>query len=111
MAISSYRLPWQELNPTAQELAGIAEMDSEMRTQTAKEADILAYPEWQKPVQEALLEFDHEKLQARMAAAKTAISNRLETIAQQEGHQAAKQAIQDALVILRMLENQNRKAS
>ena len=82
-----------------------------MRTQTAKEPDVLAYPEWQKPVQEALIELDHEKLQARMAAAKTAISNRLETIAQQEGHQAEKQAIQDALVILRMLENQNRKAS
>jgi len=67
VAISSYRLPWQELNPTAQELAGIAEMEFEMRTQTAKEADILAYPEWQKPVQEALIELDHEKLQARMS--------------------------------------------
>jgi len=111
VAISSYRLPWQELNATAQELAGIAEMESEMRTQTAKEADVLAYPEWQKPVQEALIEFDHEKLQARMAAARTAISNRLETIAQQGGHPAEEQAIKDALVILRMLENEDRKAS
>jgi hypothetical protein len=111
VAISSHRLPWQERNPTAQELAGIAEMEFEMRTPTAKEPNVLAFPEWQKPVQEALIELDHEKLQARMAAAKTAISNRLESIAPQEGHQAEKQAIEDALVILRMLENQNRKAS
>jgi hypothetical protein len=41
-------------------------------------------------VQEALIELDQEKLQARMAAANTAISNRLETITQQEGHQAEK---------------------
>jgi hypothetical protein len=109
--MSSYRLPWKGLNPAAQELAGLAEMESKMRTQTANEQDVLAYPDWQKPVQEALVELDYEKLQARMAAAKTAISNRLETITHQEGHQAEKQAIQDALVILRMLENQNRKAS
>jgi len=62
-------------------------------------------------VQEALLEFDHEKLQARMDTAKTAISNRLETIARQGGHPAEEQAIKDALVILRMLESEGRKAS
>lgn len=89
----------------------MAGMESEMRTQTAKEPDVLAYPEWQKPVQEALLEFDPEKLQARMEAAKTAIANRLETIARQGDYPAEEQAIQDALAILRMLENEVRKAS
>jgi hypothetical protein len=86
-------------------------MESEMNAQTANEQDFLAYPEWQKPVQEALIELDHEKLQARIATAKTAISIRLESITQQEGQQAEMQAIQDALVMLRMLENQNQKAS
>ena len=82
-----------------------------MRTQTITEADVLAYPEWQKPVHEALMELDHGKLQARVAAARTAISSRLQSIAQQENHQAEHQALQDALVILRMLENENRKVS
>jgi len=109
VAMSSYRLPWQELNPRAQELAGIAEMKSEMRTQTANDSDILAYPEWQKPVHEALVELDHENLQVRIATARAAISHRLETISQHDGHQAEQQAMQDALATLWMLEDQDRK--
>jgi hypothetical protein len=82
-----------------------------MKNSIAMEPDDLIYPEWQNPLQEALLELDEEKLQARMAGARDAISNRLQVISQNTNHQAEREAIRDALAILRMLENENRKAS
>jgi hypothetical protein len=46
-----------------------------------------------------------------MAEIKTAVSNRLQLISQKGGHQAERLAIRDALVLLRILENENLKAS
>ena len=109
MAIHTVSSPLARTQSNFSEMASLTEMDFDLKTQTA--LDVLTYPEWQKPVQEALIELDLERLQARIASAKTAVSRRLETIAQQEGHQAERQAIEDALAILRMLENQTRQAS
>ena len=61
------------------------------------------YPEWQNQYQAALVEFDREKLSERLAAAETAIFNRLQTISQSSDHQAERQAIEDALAGLRVL--------
>lgn len=63
----------------------------------------IRYPEWQKPLLEALLELDEEKLRERVAAAEAAISRRLELIAKNSEQQTEHQAIEDALSSLRML--------
>lgn len=63
----------------------------------------IRYPEWQEPYQQALLELDQKKLSKRIAAAETAISNRLRAIARVSNHHAERQAIDDALSSLRVL--------
>lgn len=66
--------------------------------------DELAYPEWQEPLQRALVETDQDKLQQRMIAAETAIFNRQQVIAQNsEQHEGERRAIADALALLRTL--------
>jgi hypothetical protein len=64
-------------------------------------AESLKYPEWQKLLQEALLELDPEKLKQRVAAAETAIFKRLQAMSQDRDHTAERQAIEDALASLR----------
>ena|SRR5215469_529868 len=66
--------------------------------------DELAYPEWQEPLQLALIETDQDRLQRRMIAAETAIFNRQQVIAQNpEQHERERRAIADALALLRTL--------
>jgi hypothetical protein len=62
-----------------------------------------SYPEWQEPYQQAVLELDQKKLGERIAAAETAISNRLRAIAGSSNHYAERQAINDAMSSLRVL--------
>jgi hypothetical protein len=66
----------------------------------------ILYPEWQNEYQ-ALLELDTEKLRGRVAAAETAIFNRLQAISQGSNHTAERQAIEDALASLRALKRDN----
>ena len=66
----------------------------------------LKYPEWQKPYLDALVEPDHVKLQERIAAAQTAIFNRLQAISQSSDHHAERQAVQDALASLCVLKRE-----
>jgi hypothetical protein len=63
----------------------------------------ISYPEWQPQYQTALLEIDREKLPERVAAAETAIYQRLQAISQSSDYQAERQAIEDALSSLRVL--------
>jgi hypothetical protein len=68
----------------------------------------IRYPEWQEPYQQAVLELDQKKLSERIAAAETAISNRVRTIAGSSNHYAERQAIDDALSSLRVLKRNSR---
>ena len=63
----------------------------------------IPYPEWQHQVQAALLEHDREKLLEQMRTAEAAIFNRLQAISQSPDHEAERDAIQDALVSLRIV--------
>ena len=63
----------------------------------------ISYPEWQQQYQTALLELDREKLPERVAAAETAIYERLQAISRSSDYQAERQAIEDALASLRVL--------
>jgi hypothetical protein len=66
-------------------------------------SDELKYPKWQAAVQEALLEFKIDSLHERIGAAETAINCRLRELSISPDGQAERQAIQDALNLLRLL--------
>lgn len=70
---------------------------------TDSPTDDLTYPEWQKPLQEALLEFDNHRLKERIATAEAAIANRLQVLAGTPNCETERQAIQDAVRLLAML--------
>jgi hypothetical protein len=63
----------------------------------------LKYPSWQVPLREAVLEFDRKKLDGKIQKVKALIFNRIETMAAETGHQEERQALADALSMLRAL--------
>ena len=63
----------------------------------------LRYPEWQRPLHEALLELDEVKLKERLTAAQAAIARRLQSISQEPGNREEQLALADALSSLRIL--------
>ena len=65
----------------------------------------LKYPEWQTPYQEALLESDKKKLEAKIHLTEWRIFRRLQTISADSNHQDEKVAIADALNKLRSLKS------
>ena len=64
------------------------------------------YPEWQNEFRAALLELDREKLRERVATAEATIFKRLQALSQGLEHTAERQAIQDALANLRVLQRE-----
>jgi hypothetical protein len=64
----------------------------------------LRYPEWQKPLQAALLELDREKLQQRIAEAEEALLRRQQALMEDAvNHSTERAAITDGLSSLRSL--------
>ena len=61
----------------------------------------LKYPEWQKPLQDAIVELDESKLPRQLDRAEAAILGRQQAIVADPNHREERQAIQDALAILR----------
>jgi hypothetical protein len=68
--------------------------------------DDLEYPDWQRPVQEALVELDTEKLKERVAAAEAAIFERQQAISQSRDHHAERESIEYALASLRVVKKE-----
>jgi hypothetical protein len=67
----------------------------------------LPYPDWQPEYEAALLELDHNTLEERILAARRAISNRVQVLAQDHfGSPEERQAMADALNFLAMLERE-----
>ncbi len=64
---------------------------------------VIRYGEWQETYREVLVELDRDKLRERIVAAETAISDRLRAIAGSTDHYAERQAMEDALSLLRTL--------
>lgn len=71
-------------------------------------AQALMYPEWQEPLQQALLELDKDRLKARIATAEIAVFSRLQALTQGPYHPAERQALEDALATLRVLKRDDR---
>ena len=63
----------------------------------------LKYPEWQKPLQELILEFDRDKLPEKVQQVETLIFERQQQLSRgNDGHMEL-QAINDALGVLRII--------
>ena len=63
----------------------------------------LRYPEWQRPLQEALLESDKAKLKARVESTEAVIFERLQAISSDSNHHAEREAVEQALALLRII--------
>jgi hypothetical protein len=61
------------------------------------------YPNWQSPLQEAILEFDRETLAKKIQEVETLMFERLQEISSDPDHQDERQALSDATTILRGL--------
>jgi hypothetical protein len=66
----------------------------------------LKYPKWQAEFQDAIIEFDREKLFEKVQKFETAIFIRLQQLASSKDHHAERQAIDDALSTIRVLKKE-----
>jgi hypothetical protein len=69
-------------------------------------ATAFLYPEWQIPVQDAILETDREKFPRKVRRAEVKISERLQQIGQSSGGRHEKDAIDHSLSLLRALKDE-----
>lgn len=67
------------------------------------ETDDLRYPQWQSPLQEAILEFDEEKLTEKALQAEAAILRRLQELRQSNNGHHEHAAISYGLSLLRSI--------
>jgi len=75
------------------------QMENEIMTE-------VKYPSWQVPYQAALLETNVEKLKIKAGETETAIFLRVQALNGSSDHHAERQAIQDALAALRLLQTE-----
>ena len=66
----------------------------------------LPYPEWQRALQEAMLEFDGNKLTERVLNAEALIVERLRQLQESKDGRNEREAIDDGLFILRTLKRE-----
>jgi hypothetical protein len=71
----------------------------------------LKYPEWQQPLQEALVEFDPQKMRVKMQKAEAAIHDRLQTLVDSDHLVEEREALTDGLSTLRTLKRDKSLAS
>ncbi len=67
----------------------------------------ILYPEWQAEYLAALVELDPKTLFERITVAETAIFNRLQAVSHHSDGHAERQAMEDALLSLRVLKRDN----
>lgn len=63
----------------------------------------LKYPEWQRPFQQLILEFDRTKLPEKLQKVETLIFERLQQLRRGNDGHIETQALNDALVLLRII--------
>jgi glycyl-tRNA synthetase beta subunit len=63
----------------------------------------LKYPEWQRPLQNLILEFDAQKLPEEVEKVETLILERLQRLCSQNDAHIETRAINDALALLRII--------
>ena len=63
----------------------------------------LRYPEWQKPLQDLILEFDREKLAEKVKKVEALIIERDRQLRVSDSHTDERVALSDAMAIIRVL--------
>jgi hypothetical protein len=63
----------------------------------------LKFPQWQAPLQQALLEFDPAKLREKIKSVEALIQQRIQELSQSADGHAERLAISDALSLLRII--------
>ena len=63
----------------------------------------LKFPAWQKPLQDLILEFDRERLREKIKKVEALISERYQQLGGASEGQAERDALSDALSIIRVL--------
>ncbi len=71
----------------------------------------LEFPQWQGPLQEAILEFDPQKLAEKIRTVEALIPERLQQLDQGKDGHAEKTALHDAQAILRIMKRDRLAAS
>ena len=75
--------------------------ESSVRNGQTLSNEQLKYPKWQSEFEEAIVEFDSEKLVEKIKQFELAIFVRLQELASDSDHHGERQAIADALATLR----------
>jgi hypothetical protein len=68
----------------------------------------LKFPDWQEPLQELILEFDGARLPEKVQRVEALISERLKQLTLSSDGHVEREAIQDALNILRIIKREKR---
>jgi hypothetical protein len=77
--------------------------EEELKRDTNIDEDELQFPEWQKPLQDAILEFDREKLFERLKKVEGLIIERDRELVQAGDGHVERQALNDARTVIRVL--------
>ena len=63
----------------------------------------LKFPKWQRPLQDLILEFDREKLREKIKKVEALISERYQQLGETSEGRAERDALSDALSVIRVL--------
>jgi hypothetical protein len=98
----------ENLSTCGSDATGLGETKVQMAGSFTLEVDAsdLQYPEWQRPLQAALLELDPAKLGPKLDAAESAIFERLQANSQGGVHHPERVAMEDALSSLRVVKRE-----
>jgi hypothetical protein len=77
--------------------------DSLRRSSSRRSSPYLRYPDWQRPYQAALVEFDPKKLAKHVEEAEAAIFKRLQQLSESQDGHAEHEVIQGAISALKIL--------
>jgi hypothetical protein len=100
---SAWQAPTQK---DGQELPSIRMMSpsaASPREEATKSPGLLEFPEWQDPIQELILEFNPEQFREKLQIVETAILERRQQLESQINSHRERQALNDALPILRFI--------
>jgi len=99
------QVPLEAIKEIVEEHLQQEEFEDEDRSEGDTEMDSgeLKFPKWQVPLQELILEFDHEKLPAKVEKVEALIFERMQQLSQEPNGRAELDALNDALTVLRII--------
>jgi hypothetical protein len=104
-------IPQENRSACGSDTTDLGEMKVQIAGSFTMEVDAsdLLYPDWQRPLQEALLELDTAKLRGKLDAAESAIFERLQATSQGGVQHPERVAMEDALSSLRVVKRETHR--